>query len=211
MSLIVARVENTAFIDLDFIDLYELLVVVLVVALALGAIYPMTSVLMFKARFSGALMNLLPQRLESVEQFALTGAWLESGSELRQIKSGAEGQADELEKALRATPGAKSSPKKQPEGRLIGGSDNVLKGGGASSRYGIVDGSIVVLGKMRGYEHPFQLTIRPAVPQGAEPATIIWLCGERGTPPGWIAARPHVPSSLPLAYLYSQCRKGPNP
>jgi hypothetical protein len=71
----------------------------------------------------------------------------------------------------------------------------------------ISQGGFAALASLHHDPRRIDLTVRAAIREGAEPANVIWLCGERATPPGWIASGPPAPANLPPAYLISQCRK----
>jgi hypothetical protein len=71
----------------------------------------------------------------------------------------------------------------------------------------LAEASFAVPPTVRGYAGRIDLTVRAAMREGDEPAALIWLCGERATPPGWIASGPPAPGNLPRPMLISQCRK----
>jgi hypothetical protein len=186
----------------------ELIVVVLAISVALGVLLTPVELLGFKARFTELLGRVQMLQMDSVERFAVTGSWLESGAAITDQTDG--GQHRELERELAADV-ATVSPIRAPGAVSKKARDETALEGGSSSRYasvrsGIVEGNIVLVGKLPGYARPFHLAVQPAVQAGEEPAAVIWLCGRRTAGAGWVASGPPVRSGLPDEFLISQCR-----
>lgn len=152
----------------------------------------------FKTRVVEVLLSLLPQRIAVVEHFAITGTWLETDLAAADAEGARRDEAPEHEAALAGK--ARAVFRRAAEGERRGHALEV--------RAGVKDGAIVTLGTVQGMDQPFQLTFRPAVPEGEVPWSVLWLCGASETPPGWVSPTEAVPSNLPPHLLPSICRGG---
>jgi hypothetical protein len=71
----------------------------------------------------------------------------------------------------------------------------------------VAEGSFAAQPELRGHAGRIDLTVRSAILDAPEAATVIFLCGERAAPPGWTASGPPARSNLAPRQLVSQCRK----
>lgn len=67
-----------------------------------------------------------------------------------------------------------------------------------------VESSLIVKGTLD--EKPFFLSYTPAVIASGVPGSMMWLCGNRKPPTGWVRLPGPTGTDLPAKYLFSVCR-----
>lgn len=172
--------------------LFELLIVIAVIAAAVGVISGYTPSMMFKVRMFQVHNDAMHHRVDIVEHFAINGRMPES--DIATLQSGPASVAASYEEHLAgrglilAQVTAFSRPEREAESEM---------------RIGIVDGTIVVVGRMPGNRRPYQLPIRPAWQQSG--AAIAWICGRASPPKGWMST-PGLKTTAPPSFLTFECR-----
>jgi hypothetical protein len=171
-----------------------------VVAIALAAFVIVSVGLepIAKARFTEAVNLGAVQRLTLVEHLAVTGRHLRTD--------------------VAARSGARSSGAADYERHLSGGflASVAPQAGKASQaaespwqvRAGIVDGAVLVVGRMREFDASYALPMIPAIAPPESAAVIEWVCGDAPVPAGRTIPTPRLETRVPAHLLPSVCRKG---
>jgi len=174
----------------------ELVLVVLVILVACARILVEAPAILFHAHFVEMLNTMRVQQIAIVEHHAITGRPLESDA------------------AYLASTGAGASAGGDYESRLsgrslilIGPSDEpAVRAPSQRVRTGVVQGTIIGIGRSVGDGKPFQVSLRAAWDPGEIRATIHWVCGNAPVPPALSATPAGTLSTLPPQMLPATCR-----
>ena len=160
----------------------EVLLAALVIVTVGAVIISQAPLLLFKARFTEVLQAMTREKTFVIEEIALRGRAPESdageqaGGAVAQATATSDIESRLSGRAFVLAPGfSAANGDVQPRQRL---------------RTGIVDGSVVGVGRLGGYGKSFQIAQRPVWAAGDTGATINWICGERTNLPR--DYRPHV-------------------
>lgn len=177
----------------------ELLTVAAIAGALLGLALVEAQPILAKARASGALMlarqPMLDQTLLAAESGLLGPA------------AGAQGgrTVDAVDRALAAL----------PDDTLVAELAQRRGRGAAAPEEGSLQAIaeppfVVVQGTLREGEAELRLSWTPAISLAPPaPAVVLWLCGDRPPPPGWLALRDPEPQAPPGAFGFSICRADP--
>lgn len=211
-------------LSVDILFSIGLLSILIGIAVACGAGSPI-----HKAQMSKVYTPFDENKLLLEEQFALTG----DGMPIAQVRTPRQQAAstsndDEIEAALSykvsrstaATADASEIAEYDPSGlgkRLQGGADKL---GGLFSGIGKpgdsgndvvqsvskIDNSLVINVKLDRSGKQYFIAFTPAVIESDIPGSIIWLCGNRQPPQGWVSLPGVSGTNLPDEYLVNTCR-----
>lgn len=147
-----------------------------------------------KAWMSEVALSVRGLQIDSVEHFALSGRWLETGTQSAQNEVDGSGQArrseaEELGIEFRRapTPAASELAEKVRPSSVNG---SISSGRVAAVRLGVVNGTLVAVGRFGERGDAFSWALRPAVLAAPPPMVVVWLCGARQPGPRWQAAPP---------------------
>lgn len=191
-----------------------------IIGAAFAALLPNAEIWVTKARLVEPLVTAANLRVGLMEHMALTGDGLQtnvvSGS-----KSDAADQTGNVEAALGAKRAGAESTEGRPDSRKAERLPEEVRAGSKLNisqekldeyaKYGmsIVDSSIVVRGTLGGKARPFQFTITPSIVSEGAIGSMLWLCGQKRPPPGWVQPA-QGSSNLPVEYQFSVCRDSAN-
>ncbi|HUL96561.1 MAG TPA: hypothetical protein VLT89_11145 [Usitatibacter sp.] len=174
----------------------ELVLVVFIILVASARILVEAPTILFQAHFVELLNTVRVQQIAIVEHHAITGRALESDA------------------AYLASSGAGASAGGDYESRLSGRSlsliapsdEPAVRARSQRVRTGVVQGTIIGIGRSVGDGKPFQVSMRTAWDPGEARATLQWVCGNAPVPQGMIATPATTLSTLPSQLLPSTCR-----
>lgn len=151
-----------------------------------------------KAQFMEALIAASVHRIQVVEHLAVTGRPLATD--------------------VTASPGARDAAGPEYERHLSGAlaaftivapqSGKSDDDRGPAIRVGVVDGSVIAVGRLRPSEGGYMLPLMPATAPPESGALIAWVCGEAPVPAGRAIPQPRPETRVPVALLPFTCRKG---
>lgn len=181
--------------------LVELVLAVLIIALAAAALLPATSPLVAKARMVDAINQARPGMLAIIEHYAETGRALETeatgGARPTEVSA-----TPEYEKHLSAARAfavvAAASGQAKPKSGPRGDDSPYLV------RAGVRDGSVLVTGRMAELARPYRFAYLPAVPE--QGATMQWVCGDAPAPAGTVLLGKPIASDISRYLLPKTCR-----
>ena len=181
--------------------LVELVLAVLVIALASAVLLPHTRPVVAKGRMVDAINQARPGMIAIIEHYAETGRALETeatgGARPAEVSATPEYErhlsAARAFAAVAAASG-QAEPKFGPRGD--------------DSPYmvlaGVRDGSVVVTGRMGELARPYRFAYLPAVPE--QGATMQWVCGDASAPVGTALLGKPIATDISRDLLSRTCR-----
>lgn len=141
------------------------------------------------------LVSFRSLQIDSVEQFALSGRWLETGARGAQGDGGEppdsrRSEADEVGREFRRSSAAVTTTSVVGGAASAASATNVLAsvtpmGGVKAVRYGVLDGTLVAVGRFGERGDTFSWAIRPAALATSTPTVVVWLCDTGMPDPRW--------------------------
>ena len=185
------------------VAMIELTLVVVVIALVSASLMGAALQMLAKVRLMEALSYMHVGRVDVAEHYAVTGRALPTNMLGRESGSDAT-SVPEYEKHLSAAAafaavGSASGQQSRTEQAWKDSSSYY-------TRAGVVDGAVVGIGRVRGVERPYRLSLSAAdTDQGAP--MLLWTCGAESLPPGFRAIGTRVPDEMPQELLIYPCRR----
>ena len=181
--------------------LIELFLAIFLIALAAYALLFEVKPFVAKAAMSEALQSATGAKIAILEHLALTGQPLETDA-VGLARASEASTVPEYERHLSAAlafaavaPGAAPASKGPREA-----------GSATQVRYGVRDGTAIVVGRMRALAEPYVIGFSPALATDAPWATVQWVCGAAPVPKNTAVLGVRVPTDVPPAALPHACR-----
>ena len=204
----------------------EILVSVAIIGICVGLVTTQAQRLLTKARMSEIMVIFTGKRIELMVHFALTGRTTASEAPMQPVAAPLPIQAQSVEDAISHPEYVQASPKQaqkvrkqspEPAASFLDGLASkfsfTAKPGNPDSHFTahLVDGVFVGTGKLQqGHNalgREFVLGITPLVAEHNVPWNILWSCGLRQPPYGWVPIGEQVGTNVPTHYLLSMCRE----
>lgn len=162
-----------------------------------------------KARLTEVLGAFGTQTVDVMEDAALHGGYALG----RVVDGEAAGQREDIEDALGLRRTAAAAVQSDEAAEIAGSRYSGAAIGqaqldrlGSNFSYTLEGTRIVATGQVPGMAQRFHLSFSPAVVSDGPSWNVIWLCGDRAPPRGWVTLRDPLGTLMPRSFLYSFCR-----
>lgn len=187
------------------VALIELTLVVVIIGVGAASMLGASELLLAKVRMVLVLEHMQVGKVASAEHFAVTGRALDTDM------FGAEGAGNkndsttpEYEKHLTAS--AAFSVVASAAGQAPAGFSEAQRDNSSFySRTGVIDGSVVALGRVRGGKHPYRMSFSPVVLDGGGPV-LLWTCGSAPLPQGYSVIGRRAADDIIPDLVFAPCR-----